>query len=130
MRARILISSVALLMCGVVGVRAQEPPPHKPGGDVKPPVLVKEFKPKYTPATMRAGVQGNVVLDVVVKADGSVGDVKVTKPLHPELDEQAISTVRKWQFKAGTKGGEPVPVLVEIEMTFTLRKGPPRAPLD
>jgi periplasmic protein TonB len=124
MRTRVLISSAALLMCIAVSVHAQEQPPYKPGGDVKAPVLVKEFKPKYTPNTMRAGVQGMVTLGVVVQADGSVGDVKVTKPLHPELDEQATATVRKWQFKPGTKGGEPVPVLVEIEMTFRLKKDP------
>ena len=124
MRTRCLIWSVALLIGGAVGVNAQEQPPYKPGGDVKAPALVKEFKPKYTPNAMRAGVQGTVTLAVTVQADGSVGDVKVNKPLHAELDEEAVATVRKWQFKPGTKGGEPVPVLVEIEMTFRLKKDP------
>jgi TonB family protein len=72
---------------------------------------------------MRAKIQGVVTLEAVVQPDGSVGYVRVTRSLDQTfgLDQEAIKTVKKWRFAPGTKLGQPVPVLVEIEMTFTLR---------
>jgi tetratricopeptide (TPR) repeat protein len=37
------------------------------------------------------------------------------------LDQSAISAVKQWRFAPGTRDGQPLPVLVEIEMSFTLR---------
>ena len=37
------------------------------------------------------------------------------------LDQQAINTAKTWRFRPGTRMGEPVSVLVTIELTFTLR---------
>jgi TonB family protein len=88
---------------------------------VKAPVLVKDVKPTYTSDAMKRRVQGNVLLDAVVKSDGTVGDVTVTKSLDPDLDEQAVAALKRWQFRAGTKDAKAVDVLVNIEMTFTLR---------
>jgi TonB family protein len=60
-------------------------------------------------------------LECVVLPDGTVGEVRMVERLHPELDEQAIRTLRQWTFKPGTKNGVPVPVRTEVEMTFNLR---------
>jgi protein TonB len=48
----------------------------------------------------------------------------VTRSLDAEygLDQEAIAAAKKWKFKPGTRQGKPVPVLVTIELTFTLRK--------
>ena len=98
---------------------------YKPGDGVTTPVLVKEVKPAYTEAAMRRRVQGTVGANCVVTADGTVGDCTVTRPLDAELDQQAIKAMKEWQFKPGTKDGQPVAVEVAIEMSFTLRDGPP-----
>ena len=37
------------------------------------------------------------------------------------LDQEAERTVKKWVFSPGTRLGQPVPVVIEIEMSFTLR---------
>jgi protein TonB len=90
------------------------------------PVLIKEVKPEYTKSAMDRRIQGSVELAVVVQADGTVGDnVRVTKSLDPELDQQAIRAAKQWRFRPGTKDGEPVPVEVNLELTFTLRGGAP-----
>jgi len=91
------------------------------GGAVTMPQVVKERKPSYTQSAMKAGITGSVEMEVVVGVDGSVADARVIKPLHPELDEQAISAVKDWKFSPGVMNGKPVPVLVMIEMTFTTR---------
>jgi protein TonB len=96
---------------------------YQPGSGVSLPVKLKEVKPQYTPDAMRAKIQGTVVLECVVMPDGTVGDIHVSRSLDSVfgLDNEAIKAARQWRFIPGTKSGQPVPVLVQIEMEFTLR---------
>jgi len=96
---------------------------YRPGNGVTLPVVVREVKPQYTSDAMRAKVQGTVLLECVVRPDGSVGDVKVMRSLDSTfgLDLEAMKAARNWRFRPGTRLGEPVSVLVTIELTFTLR---------
>ena len=96
---------------------------YRPGNGVVLPRLIREVRPNYTSDAMRAKIQGVVVLECVVRPDGSVGDVQVIRSLDSTfgLDQEAISAAKKWRFAPGTRQGEPVPVLVSIELTFTLR---------
>ncbi len=88
-----------------------------------PPDVVFEKKPEYTSDAMRAKVQGLVEIEAIVMADGSVGQVRIVHSLDDRfgLDQKAIEAVRLWKFRPGTRFGKPVPVLVLIELTFTLR---------
>ena len=97
--------------------------PYRPGNGVSLPRVLHEERPQYTSDAMRAKVQGTVLLECVVRPDGSVGDVQLIRSLDPTfgLDQQAIAAAKKWRFVPGTRLGEPVPVLVTIELTFTLR---------
>ena len=104
----------------LVPVEAPDALPKCPAS-VTLPKPTKERHPQYTRETMRQRVQGTVELDLVVRADGKVGDVRVAKTLHPELDESAVRTVRQWEFAPAKLEGKAVPVVVRIEMTFTLR---------
>ena len=96
---------------------------YRPGSGIVNPRLLREVKPKYTSEAMRAQVQGEVWLEVVVLSDGTVGDVTVTKSLDPVfgLDEEAIRAARQWRFTPGTRFGEPVAVLVSVALEFNLR---------
>jgi len=96
---------------------------YRPGNGVTQPKLLREVKPNYTAEAMRAKIQGVVWLEAVVLENGSVGQVRVTRSLDPTfgLDMEAERTVKKWVFAPGTRLGQPVPVLIEIEMSFTLR---------
>jgi protein TonB len=96
---------------------------YRPGNGVTVPRLLHEEKPQYTSDAMRAKVQGTVLLECVVRPDGSITDVQVIRSLDPTfgLDQQAIAAAKKWRFAPGTRLGEPVPVLITIELTFTLR---------
>jgi len=87
------------------------------------PRVLREVRPQYTSDAMRAKVQGTVLLECVVRPDGSVGDVQILRSLDGVfgLDQEAIKAARQWRFAPGTRLGEPVPVLVTIELTFTLR---------
>lgn len=96
---------------------------YRPGSGVTVPRVVREVKPQYTADAMRAKVQGVVWIECVVMPDGTVGDVKVIRSLDPVfgLDQEAMKAARQWRFVPGTRQNEPVPVIVTIELTFTLR---------
>jgi protein TonB len=87
------------------------------------PRLIHDEKPLYTADAMRAKIQGTVVLECVVNPDGTVGDVTVVRSLDATfgLDQEAVKAARKWRFVPGRRLGQPVPVLVTLELTFTLR---------
>ena len=92
------------------------------GGDIMSPVLVTKVQPQYTSAAMVAKLQGAVVLEAVVKADGSVGALRVQKSLDSKLglDEAAIEAAKQWTFKPGTRRGQPVDVIVTLVLEFRL----------
>ena len=96
---------------------------YRAGNGVNNPRVLREVRPQYTSDAMRAKVQGTVLLECVVRPDGSVGDVQVIRSLDPTfgLDQEAIKAAKQWRFAPGTRLGEPVPVLITIELTFTLR---------
>ncbi len=96
---------------------------YRPGNGVEIPRLIREVKPQYTADAMRAKIQGVVWLECIVLPDGSVGDVRVTRSLDSTfgLDQEAIRAAKQWRFQPGTRFGEPVPVLISIELSFTLR---------
>ena len=96
---------------------------YRPGSGITLPTVLREVKPAYTADAMRAKVQGSVWLECIVMPDGSVGDVKVTRSLDPifGLDQEAIKAAKLWRFRPGMRQGEPVPVIITIELTFTLR---------
>jgi len=96
---------------------------YQPGNGVSLPRVLREVKPQYTADAMRAKIQGVVLIQCVVRPDGSVTDVQVIRSLDPTfgLDQEAMKAARQWRFAPGTRMGEPVPVLVTIELTFTLR---------
>jgi TonB family protein len=96
---------------------------YRPGNGVTLPEIIRDVKPAYTSDAMRAKVQGTVLLECTVRPDGSTSDCKVVRSLDPTfgLDQEAVRAARQWRFKPGTRFGEPVPVLITIELTFTLR---------
>ncbi len=87
------------------------------------PKVIRESKPRYTREAMEAKIEGTVLLECVVQADGAVGETRVVRSLDTQhgLDDEAVKALKQWRFSPGTKDGKPVPVVVELEMTFTLR---------
>jgi protein TonB len=93
------------------------------GNGVLSPIVLFEKKPQYTAEAMRAKVQGTVWLECIVMPDGTVGNVEIVRSLDSSfgLDQEAVKAAKQWRFRPGTRQGQPVPVRVTIELTFTLR---------
>ena len=90
--------------------------------DFQNPKLVREVKPNYSRGAMARKVQGVVKFEAVILTDGSVGSVVLTGPLDPELEHQGLWALQQWKFAPARLNGETLPVVVDVELTFTLRR--------
>ena len=97
--------------------------PYQVGNGVLPPRIRRQVDPQYSAEAMRAKIQGVVLLAAVVQRDGRITDIRVIRSLDQSfgLDMKAIEAARKWEFFPGTRFGEPVPVLIHLELKFNLR---------
>ncbi len=95
--------------------------PFRPGSGVEPPRLLREVKADYTDEARRGNIEGEVELEIVVRRDGSVGDVKIIRGLRGGLNDRAVQAVRQWRFAPGRMKGVPVDVVVEVGVEFRLR---------
>ena len=68
------------------------------------------------------GLQGRVIIGIVVEKDGSLTDIKVVKSVDPSLDKEAIRVVKTMpNWIPGMQDGEPVRVKYKIPVTFRLK---------
>ena len=142
MQAIVLLVALTVFVGAPFGTQTNVPqlnaPALQPGSGISDPVLVTEVKPDYTPEAKRRRLEGTVELDAVVLPDGSVDlrSLKITRSLDATfgLDEEAKKAVRQWKFRpalcnrpdgcAQIQRGQPVPVLVSVELTFSLHGHP------
>ena len=92
-----------------------------PGQRRRSAAPAQEVRADYSDAARRANLEGEVVLEIVVRRDGSVGDVKVLQGLGLDLNQRAIQAVRQWRFAPARLKGVPVDVVVEVAVEFRLR---------
>jgi TonB family protein len=90
------------------------------GGDVRPPRKVKDVPPEYPASARNAKVQGVVILEATVGADGSVEDVRPLRSI-PLLDQAAIDAVKQWQYEPTLLNGQPISVIMTVTVNFSLR---------
>jgi TonB family protein len=102
------------------------PPPLPARKDAKdeeettPPRVSKKVPPVYPPIAQAARVQGLVILEAAVTADGTVTEVKVVRSI-PLLDQAALDAVKQWQFEPASRGGVAVPGVATVTVQFTLQ---------
>jgi TonB family protein len=111
-------------VAGLVGI-PEGPPDGREGamalsGDIAPPVKIYSPQPLYTEDARRAGIQGVVILEAVVDADGTVRNVKVLKGLPMGLDQSAVDAVMTWRYEPAMLNGQPVPVYFTFTISFSL----------
>ncbi len=90
------------------------------GNGVSAPVVIRKQEPEYTAAARAAGIQGTVVLAVVIRPDGTADTIRVVRSLDPGLDAKAIECARSFRFRPAQKDGQPVAVRATLEINFRL----------
>jgi protein TonB len=97
-------------------------PPVKTGVSIGASYRASNRQPVQPPMSVRYGEQGTVMLQVLVKADGTAGSVDIKKSSgFPLLDEAARTTVQTWRFNPATVDGKPVQEWYVVPVTFTLK---------
>jgi protein TonB len=87
-----------------------------------PPAYQHTPVPRYPADARQRGLEGVVVLSVLVRSDGRVEEARVAASSGAAvLDEVALEAVRKWTFVPARQGGRPVESVVEVPVKFALR---------
>jgi len=87
---------------------------------LEPAVLLSKVDPAYPESARRSGVEGTVVLDAQIGANGRVEDVQVLRGLPLGLSEAAAEAVRRWQYRPARGRSGPVPSHKTVRIVFTL----------
>jgi TonB family protein len=98
----------------------QGEPVYRVGSGVTAPKGTYMPNPSYTDRARKKKLRGTVVLAIIVTPEGNVGDAKVVRGFDPEMDQNALNTVRTWKFEPPTKDGKPVAVAINVEASFNL----------
>lgn len=116
---------------GVPGAPPPPPPPPKPvekpkaperirvGGNVQAANLVKKVTPVYPPLAKQARVQGQVRFTAIIGKDGTIQNLQLISG-HPLLVPAATEAVRQWVYRPTLLNGDPVEVITQIDVNFTL----------
>jgi len=89
------------------------------GGNVQQSMLIEQFRPVYPPMAKQARIQGVVRFNAIIARDGTVANLEVLTG-HPLLVPAALEAVRQWVYKPTLLNGEPVEVITQIDVNFTL----------
>jgi protein TonB len=103
---------------------AAPPPPELAvhGDELVGPDLLRETRrePRYPEAARRLRIEASVLLQVLVREDGTVGEVSVLRCTRPKIgfEEAALEAVREWRFRPASLRGRPVPATVTVKVDF------------
>src|SRR5262249_14418895 len=97
--------------------------PYRPGGEVPLAIEIREGIPRDTTRGVRARGQGAILGYGVVQAIGGCTTIVAMRSVNPSfrLAQEAVTAAGQWRFRPGMRRGQPVPVLVTLEIEFVLR---------
>ncbi|HTM50775.1 MAG TPA: M56 family metallopeptidase [Bryobacteraceae bacterium] len=110
----------------VSGKRSQATPPNpgprrvRVGGSVQAAKMLDGPRPAYPPHAEQAGIQGRVLLQAVIRTDGTIGGLSVLSSRDPELTASAMDAVRQWRYQPTLLNGQPVEVITTISVSYSL----------
>ena len=120
---------------GIIGaVPSAAPPPPPPvkeapkpvtpkqirvGGNVQSAKLIKRPTPVYPPLAKQARIQGTVRFNAIIGKEGAIQNLTLVSG-HPLLVPSATEAVRQWVYQPTLLNGEPVEVVTQIDVNFTL----------
>jgi len=101
-----------------------KPPPPAPGpvrvGTVRAPQKLNEVNPVYPQMAQAARVQGIVIIEATIGADGRVTNARVLRSV-PLLDQAAVDAVKQWLYTPTLLNGVPVAVIMTVTVNFSLQ---------
>lgn len=93
------------------------------GGGVQHAKLVRQARPAYPEHLKAAGIEGTVLIEAVIGRDGTIQNVQVLNSMvHADLVQAAVEAVRQWQWEPTYLNGQPIEIVTQITVNFTLTK--------
>jgi TonB family protein len=89
-------------------------------GEVAQANLIRKVQPVYPAAAKAAHVQGTVLLKMIILKDGTPGEITVASSPSHDLSEASLEAVRQWRYRPTLLNGEPIEVLTDVIVNFTL----------
>ena len=93
---------------------------YQVGGSVRPPIAIYTPDPEFSEEARKAKFSGNVVVSLIVDADGHPKNVHVLRGVGMGLDEKAVQAVQQYKFKPALQNGKPVAVYLNVEVNFQI----------
>jgi TonB family protein len=92
------------------------------GGCITPPLKLADARPIYPANHAQANVAGEVVIDAVIRSDGSVAQLQPKPDSDPDFAAAAMHAIRLWKFSPTRLNGEPVEVGMTVKVAFQIAK--------
>ncbi len=93
------------------------------GGNVQAANLIRKVTPLYPSTAKFDRVEGTVIMKAVIGKDGTILSLEqINKLVDSRLADPALDAVKQWQYKPTLLNGEPIEVITEIEVNFTLAR--------
>jgi protein TonB len=102
-----------------VAAREADIQPVRVSSGIKTPTRIKDVPPIYPEIARQARVQGVVILEAIIGADGRVQQARVLRSV-PLLDQAAINAVQSWEYTPTLLSGRPVPIIMTVTVQFRL----------
>jgi len=99
--------------------KAAAPQRIRVGGNVQKANLIHQPKPIYPPLARQARISGTVKLNAIISKEGTIEELTVISG-HPLLIPSALDAVKQWRYKPTLLNGEPVAVITQVDVNFTL----------
>ncbi|MCP4549613.1 MAG: TonB family protein [bacterium] len=90
---------------------------------IKPPSKIVAHQPQYTEEALAAGLQGTVIVQVVITETGEVEVIKELKGLPKGLSRSVTKAISAWRFEPALSDGKPIPVYFNVTVNFALNQG-------
>jgi len=88
------------------------------GGGITEPVVISQVEPEFSEEARRAKYPGDVIVSLIVDANGMPQNVHVLHGVGMGLDEKAVEAVKQYRFKPARENGKPVAVYMNVDVGF------------
>ncbi len=96
---------------------------QRPKGRLSAPVPLRKVDPKYPQLAIKQRIDGEVILYAIIRKDGTVDSIQIVRGIDPQLNQNAMEALSRWQFRPAMREGQPVELEAVIHIPF--RFNPP-----
>ena len=91
------------------------------GGELLPPIKIRDAQPEYPRRLRDAGIKGSVVLAGRISTDGLLKDVRVLTAAHPDLATASVAAIEQWRWTVSRLDCVPIEASLTVTVDFRLR---------